>query len=317
MILELYSKNEASINFVSAIITFGSLVLGALHFLKKKFVVSVGDHLEIEYWRFFGPSVPRLMELIEKNPTPTEIDEYHVYFVDGEYNSIVERKFWELYKETVKNKVILVSRRLHWDKYAGNREIGMLLDFLSKSSSDFDVFNYVDNNYIDESCSMDDIPDSIPKRKYGNYENDVGFLFLSIKNTSDVKLQSVSLNLKKAVVRLPSNLPDAPYRGSFQDIKDVFLKKNNPDKYLSSNIVNHQHGFTLDIPVWKPNEEFLFLMSVYRSDKNGFEKNYLDDAYKIESITGAIRDEKFKWEVREPLRAASTRVRAPYGWFRQ
>lgn len=279
------------------------------------------SQIDIEYWRLFGPSTTRIMELLDHDPKVVSQDNYlsHTQFQMPDGIDMVEKDFWRAYCSIVAKRKFITARKWLWEKYSGKRDEGRRLDFLAKPPTDYEVNAWIDDNYVDQSGDIEIEYVDTSDRNLGwqPAENDVGFLFMNLKNSSTFSLTNVLVTFQKA--NLAERLPkiDTPYRWPYKEIKAQFELKGHPDNYLIKD--NFEFGETVSFKMskWEAGLEISFLLSVYRSDDDGFENGYLDDVYKLKSIESKYFGRVKSFGVREPLREASLREKIPYGWLRQ
>lgn len=310
-----------SVSFVASVVTIISIFGNPLNWLANKTkTAEISNYITLDYWRLFGPSVPKVMELIEHDPKITKQDENHVYFEMNGAKGVVEQDLWRTYCKLVHHRRISVSGRLLWTKYSSKKQMGKLVDFLVKPALDCEVVRWMEDNYIDQSFDIE-LPEYAPREDNwrGNHTNDVGFLFLNVANNGNKVIHKVELNFSKSVVA--EHLPkyEVPGRTNYADIFQKFAAKGNPDSYLTDaakDLIFFEDE-VVRIPAFKPGEEWLFLVAVYRSDYFGFEVGYVDDVFKVTKIEGVVDRHKVKFEVRPPNREKSVVEKVPYGWFRQ
>lgn len=279
------------------------------------------NEMNIEYWRLFGPSVPRMMELLQYDPAVIERDSYHVYIAMPRGRDVVEWKFWASYCVITHKRKFVTANRWLWQKYCGKRDEGRRLDFLAKPADLIAIDNWIEDNYVDQSGDIErpSIERNYDQERFGvgAMLNDVGFLFMNLRNDSAYILTDVEVKFMVASVSETLPQVQTPYRWPWNDIVEAFKTKGDPSNYLLTNDLVFEHEETFHMATWEQGLEVAFLMATYRSDQDGFENGYLDDAFKLKSISGKIGGKRVTFNVRGPLREKALREKVPYGWFRQ
>ena len=289
--------------------------------IRKKMTAANKSQIDIEYWRLFGPSTTRVMELLDSDPEVIMQDDYpshtRICLPNGE--DIVEKDFWRAYCSIVRKRKFITCRRWLWEKYSGNKDLGTKVDFLARPPTDYEINSWLEDNYIDQSGEIEREHIDTSDRNFGwqPAENDVGFLFMNLKNCSKISLSNVQVTFRRAVIadRLPQVEP--PDRWLYSEIKAQFELKGHPDTYLIQDPLQFGETVSFTVAKWEPGLQIAFLLAIYRSDGEGFENGYLDDVYELDSIQTKRFGNLKRWPVRRPLRQGSLREKIPYGWFRQ
>jgi hypothetical protein len=214
--------------------------------------------------------------------------------------------------------LVVIPPRLLWPKYSSNRSEAQRLDFLAKSANDLEIVRWIDNNYIDPSFDID-LPDVENDRDQdlGNYKNEIGFLFVCLKNDDAITRRNTFVIFNKA--NLASTVPAItdPGANSFKVLKTVFQDKGDPETYLTRGDIEYSEREEYLIPRWEKGVSFLFLISVYRADVEGFENGFLDNVYQLDAIYQKKLVTRPSVPIRRPSREKAIREKIPYGWFRQ
>lgn len=282
----------------------------------------LSEDLSEEYWRLFGASaVPQLMELFEgfqilEDEHPME--DYHKIRTNRRDFHLTNKMQMDVFKRIAKKRNLTPSNRLLWERYSGNTDNGVQADFLAKSSAPNEVAQWLSDNYLDEDGHIF-WPEGTECRSgdKANLDGETGFLFFVLKNISKKPIKNLEICFQKASVR--QTLPTQRWDGDIPDFEAAlfqFKSKGEPQKYLSKT-VEFPETEAFIINLIEPKQEFLFLLSVYRSDVQGFENGFVDDVFKPKHIFRNDVPGSRPLQLREPLREKSTRIIVPYGWFQQ
>lgn len=306
-----------------------ALIILPWKWFRKPKQVGLNGKISVEYWRLFGGrSVPLLMKLFDQTHivVPDELynPEYerikYLEKPEKEYCDLIDQRHYKFYLNLIKKRDIRISRRLLWDKYAGNLQLGTWKDFLSKRPTDIEIFQLIYDHDLDSGGCINDYPAKLSLKKHmsklSNLTGQTGFLFFNLKNISSEPLTDVKIVFEKADVE--SYLPKQPKNrirsgGSFEYLRKALVKKGHLENILVSNNLSFAQTIEFNLGTLEPKTEFLFLVEVYRSDRNGYEEFFLDDVYRPK----IIRHEENEMKVREPLQNASVRELVPDGWFHQ
>lgn len=287
--------------------------------------------LSFEYWRLFGGStVPLVMRILaeeylvdEKSLSDEEWPYANLHFASGEDKFVLLKKPTFSFFNNLKMKrpePLLVARDPLWDLYSFNHEEGIRLDFLAKTPDDLNVMRWIDENYMDESGDInypEDVRSSWSPQPESDLSNQVGFLFFKVKNKSSKALYDTSIEFEaSSVLGFYSDIK-YPISHDWQTIKQSFEDKGQPEQYLISSPFEDGSKKIVKIPELLAGQEVLFLISVYRSDVDGFEAQYFSDKYI--PLSAEIRSEKSssRINIRSPYRQAALKRKVPYGWFQQ
>lgn len=285
---------------------------------KKKRITKIDESISIEYWRLFGGSPTALLLRLLEEDFKTEEGQYNTLIeFNGEERLCIKTRLVKFAEKIKKSRKLRIFREPLWTQYSGNREKGVALDFLAKDSTPLNVSKWIQNNDIDEDGSIE-FPNTRTNRfSIHSYEDEVGFLFISIKNISMKNLINISLKYRQAQIihQIPKIEPPLAY--SYKDFLNAFQKKGSPAKYLVSGPLEFAANGNFMLPILNSGEEALLLISVYRSDKKGFEKEYLNDVYEPNELEYILNGKKYCSTIREPYKDFSLREIVPYGWFSQ
>ncbi|MCZ7556098.1 MAG: hypothetical protein M5R41_06830 [Bacteroidia bacterium] len=258
------------------------------------------------------------MEFFEHEPEIIEHSNPHLKIRINSEDETIEQDVWKSYCYLSRKRKVVVCGRLLWPKYSANRKKVQRLDYLAKPEGDREIVRWINNNYIDPGLDID-IPDLGFEiyTKPDDYSNEIGFLFLCLKNEGKRNLFNYSVTFK--VARLEANVPtfDDPGWRPFEKLREIFKQKGSPGDYLTTGQIEYGETEEFIIPTWEPGVSFLFLLSVYRSDHEGSENGYLDDVYILNTITRKTFLGTSSITVRQPSRERALREKVPYGWFRQ
>lgn len=287
--------------------------------------------LSFEYWRLFGgATVPLIMRVLAEEYSVEEQrlsdDEWpyaNLHFASGEDKFVLLKKPIFSFFHTLKLKrsePLLVARDPLWDLYSFKHEEGIRLDFLAKPPDDINIMRWIEENYMDESGDVN-YPETVRSKwspqPESDLSNQVGFLFFKVKNKSSESLYDTSIEFERSsVLEFYSDIKH-PISHDWQTIKRSFEHKGQPEQYLNSTPFEDGTKKVVKIPELLSNQELLFLISVYRSDADGFEVQYFSDKYL--PLSAEIRTEKstHKINIRSPHKQAALKRKVPYGWFQQ
>lgn len=325
-----------SVNLESIFVnTMGSLLAAIIliiitapwKWFSKPKQIGLNGKVSVEYWRLFGGrSVPILMKLFDRThevvPDETYNPQYeHVKYLDGDpedSGNLIDHKHYRFYLSLIKKRNIKVSRRLLWEKYAGNLSLGTWKDFLSKRPANKEIYQLIWDNDLDAGFCIDDYPKNVgwkkSQSKISDLTGQVGYLFFKIKNISNEPLAGAKIIFEKAHVE--NVLPKEDWvrsGGSFEALRQKIISKGPLDKILVGPELNFAEEVEFDLGTLESGTEVLFLLHVYRSNKKGYEEFYLDDVFKPKTIS----HQNTEMKIREPLRDASIRELVPDGWFHQ
>ncbi|QDK37206.1 hypothetical protein [Bdellovibrio sp. NC01] len=290
-----------------------------------------GIPLSFEYWRLFGgATVPLIMRVLaeeysveEKRLSDDEWPYANLHFASGEDKFVLLKKpiFSFFHNLKVKRSApLLVARDPLWDLYSFNHEEGIRLDFLAKPPDDINVMRWIDENYMDESGDVnypEEVRSKWSRQPESDLSNQVGFLFFKVKNKSSEALYDTSIEFESSsVLGFYSDIKH-PISHDWKTIKQSFEDKGQPEQYLISSPFDDGTKKIVKIPELLGNQEVLFLIAVYSSDKDGFEVQYFSDKYI--PLTAEIRSEQSssKINIRSPYKQAALKRKVPYGWFQQ
>lgn len=124
-------------------------------------------------------------------------------------------------------------------------------------------------------------------------ESDVGFLFLVLQNNTN---------------------------HTFSEIEFIYyeIKNTNPKKATRENLkALVQKEESRRAAILRSGESFIWLLNVYKADKNGLPEFYLSDIQIPKSINYRCNKKLFSQNIREPYREKAIRVALPPVWIYQ
>jgi hypothetical protein len=73
------------------------------------------------------------------------------------------------------------------------------------------------------------------------------------------------------------------------------------------------------LPILKPGEKILWLLSIYEKDSRGYPDNYLSSIVQPIAVKFNVSQEKSKYllNIRAPLKDDAIKVNLPFGWYAQ
>lgn len=326
-IRDLWNTKDVFTNTIGSVLS--TIFIATIVFIWKKNnskqQVGLDGQIAVEYWRLFGGrSVCLIMKLFEHRhvitPDETYNPEYERIKYEDDSDDLIFHTHYKIYAKIIKDRDLRVSRKLLWEKYSGDLEIGTWKDFLAKRPNDIETFQLINDNDLNSGMSIEDYPSFLSWKKHTTKMKDltgqVGYLFFNVKNISTTPIIGAEVIFKKAKVeRFLPKAPEGGVRsgGSFERLKGKLKAKGPLEQILPGKNTVPKEDIKFNLGTLEPNSELLFLIEVYRSDSNGYEELYLDDIYRPD----LLRHNTSAMKIRQPLRDLSIRELVPDGWFRQ
>lgn len=290
--------------------------------------------LIFDYMRLFGAlEVPLFMELISQEVSVQKSKMMPEFFYDVKYKgkdnkgnkaSVVSKDLIDFWRTRWKYKSALPFKNELWETYAGSFDEGTNLYWNSINTIN-DLLKFSVSFNINDSgeppirllktlgikASEIDI-DNLD----GITSENIGFLFLIIKNDSKKTLHDVAITYKKYENKFKLyNYHDDNYEEKINRENNVALKTA-----LSPVDLKTKEKFLLEekvISAFEPEDTFIWLISIYKKDINGFPEKYLTNVYEPVSVSYNKNSENINTVIRKPYKDNAMRISVPSGWFGQ
>lgn len=298
------------------------------------------DGFSVEYMRLYGAfSVPYLMDALADRGKPSE----HAQFLEFEDSSIVRKidrihavqngwpsgvwyatpEFIEFWTDKWVYKDVRILKTKLWQECKGKYGTSLNLYFTAMPNTFEHYLRYLIWEGLGSEIYCDGCPekliDLIDSLSYEDIEaqtqnfneNDIGFLFLILKNENDARFHEISLEY----IEYQNPLQIFVDNDDIESYND-FLEKKNPEN-IALSPKRLKNGITKEIKISnvRPNDTFLWLIAIYRSNRsNGLPEFYISNIIVPKKIYAVLNNDTCVQLIREPFGESSARILVPIGW---
>lgn len=318
-----------SLGILSAIIT--SIATGVIFMLKQwaAYRRKNPDFVSVEYARLFGGSeVPLLLKFLGREWTVKDSSPswgpFDLLESNGELTP-AHKDFVRFLSTFPLTPTFKASRPL-WAKYEGNKRLGQKLSFLAVGPDIDELNKWIVENDIDESgqmCEHFEVGDQYADKNGTTFERKVGFVFLIVRNTSNIDLVDVTVEFEKYehfAIDLALDdfeIKDDGEKSYYEQLLQVFQAKGAPGDYLRKMHQESECTEEYRIDRLGVDQSCMFLMGVYVCDEYGLEQYLLDDYYSPKRVKYTRGRDRRSIYIRKPYGKRAARLTVPYGWFSQ